>query len=180
MKKENPLSFLTFQLACFKSYKLELCDLIVFHHVTKQTNTYKYVEKTSRTLLHFNKLYSYENSLSALIIFADKLVIFTRIVSCFQLNLAIFDNAKHDKAILLNLSCTPHHSFFLIIINFIYYQVMINAHADAVMILGEPFNQEEPFDFGRQDTTKRIQNLIPVMMEHRLTPPPEEIYSLHR
>lgn len=59
-------------------------------------------------------------------------------------------------------------------------QVMINAHADAVMILGEPFSKNEPFDFQAQDTTSRIKELIPVMLRHRLSPPPEETYSLHR
>lgn len=48
------------------------------------------------------------------------------------------------------------------------------------MILGEAFASNEPFDFGTQSTTQRIQNLIPVMLQHRLTPPPEESYSLHR
>ncbi|XP_067364310.1 atypical kinase COQ8B, mitochondrial isoform X3 [Channa argus] len=54
------------------------------------------------------------------------------------------------------------------------------AHVEAVMILGEAFASAEPFDFGTQSTTQRIQNLIPVMLRHRLTPPPEESYSLHR
>lgn len=57
---------------------------------------------------------------------------------------------------------------------------MINAHVDAVMILGEAFASTEPFDFGSQSTTERIHNLIPVMLKQRLTPPPEETYSLHR
>lgn len=57
---------------------------------------------------------------------------------------------------------------------------MINTHTDAVMILGEPFAKDEPFDFGTQDTSRRIMDLIPVMLHHRLTPPPEEAYSLHR
>lgn len=57
---------------------------------------------------------------------------------------------------------------------------MINAHVDAVMILGEAFAFKEDFEFGCQSTTKRIHNLIPVMLKHRLTPPPEETYSLHR
>ncbi|CAL8316826.1 unnamed protein product [Merluccius merluccius] len=57
---------------------------------------------------------------------------------------------------------------------------MINAHVDAVMILGEAFASTKPFDFGAQSTTERIHNLIPVMLKQRLTPPPEETYSLHR
>lgn len=57
---------------------------------------------------------------------------------------------------------------------------MERAHVEAVMVLGEAFHSDGPFDFSKQDTTRRIHNLIPVMMEHRLTPPPEETYSLHR
>ncbi|XP_039992483.1 atypical kinase COQ8A, mitochondrial [Xiphias gladius] len=59
-------------------------------------------------------------------------------------------------------------------------KVMENAHVDAVMILGEAFSSKEPFDFGAQSTTERIHSLIPVMLRERLTPPPEETYSLHR
>ncbi|XP_034555396.1 atypical kinase COQ8A, mitochondrial [Notolabrus celidotus] len=59
-------------------------------------------------------------------------------------------------------------------------KAMINAHVDAVMILGEAFASVVTFEFGAQSTTERIHNLIPVMLKHRLTPPPEETYSLHR
>ncbi|XP_076311620.1 ubiquinone biosynthesis protein COQ8, mitochondrial isoform X2 [Tachypleus tridentatus] len=59
-------------------------------------------------------------------------------------------------------------------------EIMKKAHVDAVMILGEAFSKDSNFDFDQQDTTKRIHNLIPTMMHHRLTPPPEETYSLHR
>ncbi|XP_044292834.1 atypical kinase COQ8A, mitochondrial isoform X3 [Varanus komodoensis] len=59
-------------------------------------------------------------------------------------------------------------------------KAMEDAHLDAVLILGEAFASEEPFDFGSQSTTEKIHGLIPVMLKHRLVPPPEETYSLHR
>uniref|UniRef100_A0A4W4F9J1 Atypical kinase COQ8A, mitochondrial n=2 Tax=Electrophorus electricus TaxID=8005 RepID=A0A4W4F9J1_ELEEL len=59
-------------------------------------------------------------------------------------------------------------------------KAMLNAHVDAIMILGEAFASEDPFDFGSQSTTERIHHLIPLMLRQRLTPPPEETYSLHR
>ncbi|XP_004530431.1 atypical kinase COQ8B, mitochondrial [Ceratitis capitata] len=57
---------------------------------------------------------------------------------------------------------------------------MEEAHVDAVMILGEMFRFDGEFDFGKQNTTERIAHLVPTMVAHRLCPPPEEIYSIHR
>ena len=64
--------------------------------------------------------------------------------------------------------------------SYVFLQVMVDAHIDAIMILGEAFQENKPFNFGDQDTTHRIQTLVPVMISHRMCAPPEEIYSLHR
>lgn len=59
---------------------------------------------------------------------------------------------------------------------------MNRAHAQAVMIIGEPFAEEEgsAFDFRGKNMTRRINELVPIMLEGRLTAPPIESYSLHR
>lgn len=61
---------------------------------------------------------------------------------------------------------------------------MINAHVDSVIVLGEPFspanNGGKTFNFKDQTVTDRVRDNIGVMLSERLTPPPEETYSLHR
>lgn len=59
-------------------------------------------------------------------------------------------------------------------------EVFKTAHVDSVMILGEGIRHQGPYDFGHQSVTKKIHKLVPLMLQHRLKPPPEEIYSLHR
>ena len=42
-----------------------------------------------------------------------------------------------------------------------------DTHLDAILILGEAFASEEPFDFGAQSTTAKIHHPIPTMLKHR-------------
>ena len=59
-------------------------------------------------------------------------------------------------------------------------QELLDAHYKASLILGEPFKHDRIFNFSSQDTTAQIQLLVPVLLDHRLTPPPDDSYSLHR
>ena len=59
-------------------------------------------------------------------------------------------------------------------------QIMLDAHLQAGLILGEPFRSSTPYDFAASRITSRIADQAKVFTEHRLQAPPTEVYTLHR
>uniref|UniRef100_A0A915MSC6 Uncharacterized protein n=1 Tax=Meloidogyne javanica TaxID=6303 RepID=A0A915MSC6_MELJA len=59
-------------------------------------------------------------------------------------------------------------------------KIMEDAHCDSISIIAETLTFKGSYNFALQNITSRVNRLVPLMLQHRLTAPPEEIYSLHR
>ncbi|PWA50390.1 ATP binding cassette protein [Artemisia annua] len=57
---------------------------------------------------------------------------------------------------------------------------MLETHVQAAFVVGLPFANSEGYDFCANNITQSLSNIGGTMLGHRLTPPPDEVYSLQR
>jgi aarF domain-containing kinase len=57
---------------------------------------------------------------------------------------------------------------------------MARAHVQSGFTVGEPFQRDTPFDFQASRISTRMSEHTSVFLQHRLTAPPAEVYTLHR
>lgn len=142
-----------------KLLKLTLMELFVFRFMQTDPNwsnfLYDESEKTIN-LIDFGAARDYPKS------FVDD---YLRMV---------FACANNDREAIINLSqrlgfLTGEES-----------EIMMETHVQAGFVVGLPFSKPGGYDFRANNITQSISNLGATMLRHRLTPPPEEAYSLHR
>eukprot|EP00547_Thalassionema_nitzschioides_P009793 CAMPEP_0194228314 /NCGR_PEP_ID=MMETSP0156-20130528/43309_1 /TAXON_ID=33649 /ORGANISM="Thalassionema nitzschioides, Strain L26-B" /LENGTH=627 /DNA_ID=CAMNT_0038960825 /DNA_START=68 /DNA_END=1951 /DNA_ORIENTATION=+ len=86
----------------------------------------------------------------------------------------VWANANRDEEVLMDLS---HKMGFLTGKE---NDIMLVAHKQSGFTLGEPFATDTPFDFKGSNISSRLSAHSAAFMQHRLTAPPEEVYTLHR
>jgi len=59
-------------------------------------------------------------------------------------------------------------------------EAMVEAHVESGFTMGEPFRTHDEFDFRGSKITSRMSQHMSVFLQHRLTAPPTEVYTLHR
>lgn len=59
-------------------------------------------------------------------------------------------------------------------------EIMLDAHVQAGFVVGLPFSKPGGHDFRAANITQNVSSLGATMLKHRLTPPRDEVYSLHR
>jgi len=57
---------------------------------------------------------------------------------------------------------------------------MVRAHVDSGLVIGEPFASHSPYNFREARVTSRVSEHTATFAKQRLTPPPDEVFSLHR